>query len=80
MYMKIRVKITTKENMNYFNCQKDTIKEIDFEEYIGCVIAGEMGNNAPEEALKAQAIASRSYACAQGVLSGKVISDSAAKA
>lgn len=77
--MKIRVKITTKENMDYFNCPKDTIKEIDFEEYIGCVIAGEMGN-APDEALKAQAIASRSYACARGVLSGKVISDSAAKA
>ena len=77
--MKIRVKITTKENMDYFNCQKDTIKEIDFEEYIGCVIAGEMGN-APDEALKAQAIASRSYACARGVLSGKVISDNAAKA
>ena len=77
--MNIRVKITTNENMKFYNCPKDTIKEVDFEEYITCVVAGEMGN-APEEALKAQAIASRSYACAQGVLSGKVISDSASKA
>jgi SpoIID/LytB domain protein len=77
--MKIQVRITTNENMKYFNCPKDTIKEIEFEEYIATVVASEMGN-APEEALKAQAIASRSYACAQNVLSGKVISDSASKA
>ena len=77
--MKIRVKITTNENMKYYNCPKDTIKEIDLEEYVGIVVASEIGN-APEEALKAQAIASRSYACAQGILSGKVISDSASKA
>ena len=65
--------------MKYFNCTKDTIKEIEFEDYITCVVAGEMGN-APDEALKAQAIASRSYACAQGALTGKVISDTASKA
>jgi len=62
--MKIKVKITTSENMKYFNCVKDTIKEIELEDYITCVVAGEMGNTAPIEALKAQAIASRSYACA----------------
>lgn len=77
--MKIRVKITTNENMKYYECEKDTIKEIELEDYVTCVIASEMGN-APEEALKAQAIASRSYACAQGVLDGKIISDSASKA
>ena len=77
--MKIRVKITTNENMKYYNCPKDTIIEIELEEYIGAVVASEIGN-APEEALKAQAIASRSYACAQNVLEGKVISDSASKA
>lgn len=74
--MKIQVRITTNENMKYYNCPKDTIKEIEFEDYIATVVASEMGN-APEEALKAQAIASRSYACAQNVLSGKVISDNA---
>lgn len=77
--MKIKVKITTNENVQYFNCEKNTIKEIEFEDYIKCVVASEIGN-APEEALKAQAIASRSYACAQGVLEGKIISDTASKA
>ena len=50
--MKIRVKITTNENMKYYNCSKDTIKEIELEEYVGIVVASEIGN-APEEALKA---------------------------
>lgn len=50
--MKIKIKITTNENMKYYNCAKDTIKEIDFEEYVAVVVASEMGN-APEEALKA---------------------------
>ena len=77
--MNIKVKITTSENMKFYSCPKDTIKEVDLEEYVTCVVAGEMGK-APIEALKAQAVASRSYACAQGVLNGKVISDSASKA
>jgi peptidoglycan hydrolase-like amidase len=50
--MKIRVKITTNENMKYYGCEKDTIQEIELEDYITCVVASEMGN-APEEALKA---------------------------
>lgn len=77
--MKIRVKITTNENMKYYDCPKDTIKEMELEDYVAIVVASEMGN-APDEALKAQAIASRSYACAQGVLNNKVISDNASKA
>ena len=77
--MKIRVKITTNENMKYYQCEKDTIIEIELEDYVAIVTASEMGN-APEEALKAQAIASRTYACAQNVLTGKVISDTSSKA
>ena len=77
--MKIKVKITTNENIKFYGCEKNTIKEIELEDYVAIVVASEMGN-APTEALKAQAIASRSYACAQGVLDGKVISDSANKA
>ena len=77
--MKIKVKITTNENIKFYGCEKNTIKEIELEDYVAIVVASEMGN-APAEALKAQAIASRSYACAQGVLEGKVISDSASKA
>ena len=77
--MKIKVKITTNENMKFYGCEKNTIKEIELEDYVAIVVASEMGN-APAEALKAQAIASRTYACAQGVLNGKIISDSASKA
>ena len=76
--MKIKVKITTASNMKYFNCAKNTIKEIELEDYIKCVVASEIGN-ASLEACKAQAIASRTYACYQGVLDGKVISDDASK-
>lgn len=75
----IKVKITTNENVKYFGCEYGDVKEIELEDYVKCVVAGEMGN-APDEALRAQAIASRTYACAQGVLKGKVISDSASKA
>ena len=42
--MKIKVKITTSSNMKYFNCAKDTIKEIELEDYIKCVVASEIGN------------------------------------
>lgn len=77
--MKIKVKISTNGNMKYYNCAKDTIKEIELEDYIKCVVASEVGNTAIE-ACKAQAIASRSFAVSRGVLEGKVISDDASKA
>jgi peptidoglycan hydrolase-like amidase len=47
--MKIKVKITTTENIKYFNCEKNTVKEIELEEYVYTVVASEIGN-APEEA------------------------------
>ena len=74
--MKIRVKITNASNMTYFKCAKDTIKEIELEDYVRCVVASEIGN-ASLEACKAQAVACRSYAIARGVLQGKIISDDA---
>lgn len=77
--MKINVKITTANNMKYYNCVKDTIKEIELEDYIKCVVASEIGN-ASIEACKAQAVASRTFAVQRGVLEGKVISDDASKA
>ena len=77
--MKIKVKITTNENMKYFNCTSGTIKEIELEEYIKCVVASEIGN-VSINACKAQAIASRTFAVSRGVLEGKVISDSSSKA
>lgn len=77
--MKIKVKITTSNNMKYFNCAKNTVKEIEFEEYIKCVVASEIGN-ASLEACKAQAVACRTFAAQRGVLEGKTISDDASKA
>lgn len=77
--MKIKVKITTNENMKYYNCPKNTIKEIELEDYVKCVVASEIGN-ASLEACKAQAVASRTFAVQRGVLEGKVISDSSSSA
>ena len=77
--MKIKVKITTASNMKYFNCTKGTVKEIELEDYVRCVVASEIGN-ASLEACKAQAIAARTFAIARGVLDGKIISDDASKA
>ena len=77
--MKIKVKITTSGNMKYYGCAKDTIKEIELEDYIKCVVASEIGN-ASIEACKAQAVASRTFACQRGVLEGKIISDDSSKA
>jgi len=59
--MKIKVKITTESNMKYYGCKKDTIKEIELEDYVACVTASEIGNVALE-ACKAQAVASRTFA------------------
>ena len=77
--MKIKVKITTSGNMKYYGCEKGTIKEIELEDYVKCVVASEIGN-ASIEACKAQAVAARTFAAARGVLEGKVISDDASKA
>ena len=75
----MKVKITTKENMKYYGCEKNTIVDVDLEDYVTCVVASEVGN-AKLEACKAQAVAARTFAIARGVLSGKAISDSASVA
>lgn len=77
--MKIKVQISTAGNMKYYNCAKNTIIEIELEDYIKCVVASEIGN-APIEACKAQAIAARTFAIGRKVLEGKAISDDAGKA
>lgn len=75
----MKVKITTKENMEYYSCEKNTIIDVDLEDYVTCVVASEVGNT-KLEACKAQAVAARTFAIARGVLSGKPISDSASVA
>ena len=74
--MKIKIKITKQENINFYKCKKNDIIEIDFEQYIATVVMSEIGTS-NLEAAKAQAIAARTYAVYKGVLVGKVISDSA---
>lgn len=77
--MKIKVKVTTPSNMNYFKCAKGAIVEVEFEDYVKCVVASEIGN-ASLEACKAQAVACRTFAASRGVMEGKAISDDAGKA
>lgn len=74
--MKIKVQLSRKENLEYFNAQLDDVVEVEFEEYIAAVTASEIGNS-HIEACKAQAIAARSFAISRGVLRGLTISDSA---
>lgn len=45
-----------------YNTSTKTIQTIPFETYIEGVVAGEIENNAPEEALKAQAVLARTFA------------------
>ena len=77
--MKIKVRISTPSNMNYFHCSKDSIVEVELEDYVRCVVASEIGK-AGIEACKAQAVACRTFAVSRGVLDGKPISDDAGKA
>lgn len=65
--------------MKTLGCEQNTIKEVEFEDYVAMVVASEVGN-APLEACKAQAVAARSYAMAAGVFNGKVISDNSSTA
>ena len=73
--MNIKLRITTQENAKTLNVPINTIVDIDFEEYIATVVMSEIGTS-NLEAAKAQAVAARTYAVFNGVLDGKVISDS----
>lgn len=77
--MKIKVKITRKENANLLGVSVGSTATIDFEQYVATVVASEI-SNAPIEACKAQAVAARTYAMYQGVLDGKAISDASSSA
>lgn len=59
--MEIRVKLSRKENLEYFGVEEGACISIPLEEYVGAVVASEIGNS-PLEACKAQAVASRTFA------------------
>ena len=77
--MKIKVQLTKKFNLEYYNAQPNDVVEVEFEEYVAAVTASEIGNS-HIEACKAQAIAARSFAISRGVLRGLTISDSSSNA
>ena len=77
--MKIKVKITRQENASYFSCQIGDIVEVEFEEYVAAVVASELASGTIE-ALKAQAVASRTFSMSRGVLDGTPISDASSTA
>ena len=68
----MKVKITTPENMRYYDCEYETVVDVPLETYVAAVVASEIGN-APLEACKAQAVAARTFALSRK----EPISDSA---
>lgn len=76
--MNIKIKITTSENSSYYGVPSGTVIEEDFEKYVAAVVASEIGN-APLEACKAQAVASRSFAY-RYIVKGKDIPDTSSSA
>lgn len=55
-------KITVPETISVWLEDEQEIQELDFEEYVTCVVACEMPSDFDEEALKAQSVAARTYA------------------
>lgn len=49
------------QNIKLYNTKTNTIESINIEEYIQGVVAGEINNNSPIEALKAQAVLARTF-------------------
>lgn len=65
--MIIRVKITRPENQLFFEVPNGTIVNVDLDEYTSGVLAGEVYASWPEETLKAQAVAARTFAAAKAI-------------
>lgn len=58
-------KIDTPDTIKVWMTESGTVKEVDFEDYIACVVASEMPSDFEYEALKAQSVAARTYAMAK---------------
>ena len=54
-------KKTRTMNINLFDIKSQTFKQINLEKYLEGVVAGEINNDAPIEALKAQAVLARTF-------------------
>lgn len=58
-------KIETPKTIEVKRCNSGKKVEVNFEEYVACVVASEMPANFEEEALKAQSVAARTFAMAK---------------
>lgn len=58
-------KIDVPETIQVWIADEGKVSEVDFEEYVACVVASEMPWDFGEEALKAQSVAARTYAMAK---------------
>ena len=65
--MLIRVKITKPINQAFFEVPNGTIVNVDLDEYTSGVLAGEVYASWPEETLKVQAVAARTFAVAKSI-------------
>ena len=65
--MLIRVKILKPANQVFFEVPNGTIVNVDLDEYTSGVLAGEVYASWPEETLKAQAVAARTFAVAKAI-------------
>ena len=77
--MNINIKITRQENADYFHTSVGSVVSVELEEYVAAVVASELASGSLE-AMKAQAVAARTFACCLGALRGKAVSDSSATA
>lgn len=71
--MRVKIKIARSENASYYGVALNSEVEEDLETYVAAVVASEIGN-APLEACKAQAVASRTFVY-RYILKDKAISD-----
>lgn len=65
--MLVRVKITKPANQAFFEVPNGTVVNVDLDEYTSGVLAGEVYASWPEETLKAQAVAARTFAVAKAI-------------
>lgn len=71
--MRVKIKITSAENASYYGVPVNTEVDEELEMYVAAVVASEIGN-APLEACKAQAVASRTFVY-RYILKNKAIPD-----
>lgn len=69
-YIQDGERIIPPKTIHVWRTASAAVEEIDFEEYVKGVVAGEMPSSFEEEALKAQAVAARTYSLSKVIRSG----------